>query len=96
MITKSRYSAEPGPPQNQVIPQNRVIPQNEVIPQNRGVPQNQVIPQSPDIMHFLYSACVPQSAVIANYKLPPNTKLQFDTSYHYQDLGNFMFSLSSE
>ena len=46
---KSRYSAGPGLPQNQVIPQNRGIPQNRVIPQNHG------IPQSLDITHSLYS-----------------------------------------
>ena len=34
---KSRYSARPGIPQNQVIPQNFGIPQNQVIPQNRGI-----------------------------------------------------------
>ena len=33
------------------------------IPKNRVIPQNQVIPQRPDITHFLYSACIPQSPV---------------------------------
>ena len=45
------------------IPQNRGIPQNRVSPQNRGIPQNQLIAQSRDITHFLYFACIPQSAI---------------------------------
>ena len=61
------------------------------------LPQNEVIPQSPDIAHFLYSVCIPQSPVSPwNCKLPLNIKLHFDTSYHYQDMGNFMFPLPSK
>ena len=89
-----------GIPLNLVFPKIKLFRKIEFnIPQNRGIPQNQVIPQSPDIYYtFSVFRKVQLALEIGNYKvqLPLNTKLQFNTSYYYQDMGNFMFSLSSK